>query len=83
MLLSVHSNIERRQYLENKLIENHLDLYKKYFNEPLTLLRQYDELLKEKDSYDRWVNEFKSSLEYKIGNLILLPFKIVKKIKKN
>lgn len=76
MLSNINKSIEKRQYLENKLIENHLDLYKSFFKEPLSLLRQYDELLKEKDSFERWVMEFKRSPEYRVGSLLLQPIRI-------
>jgi glycosyltransferase involved in cell wall biosynthesis len=80
MLSSIDKSIEKRQYLENKLIENHLNLYKSFFKEPLSLLRRHDELLKERDSFDRWVNEFKSSPEYRVGSLVLQPIRIFLKL---
>jgi hypothetical protein len=80
MLSSIDKSIEKRQYLENKLIENHLNLYKSFFKEPLSLLRRHDELLKERDSFDRWVNEFKSSPEYRVGSLVLQPIRFFLKL---
>ena len=80
MLSSIDKSIEKRLYLENKLIENHLNLYKSFFKEPLSLLRRHDELLKERDSFERWVNEFKSSPEYRVGSLVLQPIRFFLKL---
>lgn len=80
MLLSIDESIEKRQYLENKLIENHLDLYRSFFKEPLSLLRRYDDLFNERANFERWKNEIKHSAEYRLGHLIIQPIKLVIKL---
>ena len=71
---------QRRQYLENQLIRNHTELYKQYFPEPLTMLRELYALRNERQSYDKYKNEIHNSRSYQLGNFILKPLKFLSKI---
>ena len=71
----IEAQKEQRQYLEYQLILNHPSLYKKYFPEPLTLLRHHDFLNNEKENYENYKNNLQHSLSYRLGNFILSPFK--------
>jgi glycosyltransferase involved in cell wall biosynthesis len=71
---------EKRQYLEYQIILNHSFLYKKYFPEPLTLLRHHDFLNNEKENYERYKLDLQESLSYRLGNFLLGPFKYLFRI---
>jgi glycosyltransferase involved in cell wall biosynthesis len=80
MVTGISTDPLKRQYLESQLIANHLELYQKYFPEPLTLLRELDALQEEKESFERYKKEILGSMSYRIGDFILKPFKWLKKI---
>ncbi|MDC1505582.1 glycosyltransferase family 2 protein [Winogradskyella sp.] len=70
----------KRQYLEQQLISNHIELYKKYFPDPLTLLRELDGLRQEKQSFEQYKYEILGSFSYRIGHFILSPLKFLRKL---
>ncbi|TXB63802.1 glycosyltransferase family 2 protein [Phaeodactylibacter luteus] len=70
----------KRQYLEQQLIVNHLDLYKQYFPEPLTILRELDTLRMEKAAFEKYKKEIYNSLSYRVGDFILKPFKLIRQL---
>lgn len=77
MVGSIESNKSLRQFLEHQLILNHLEIYKKYFPEPLTLLRELEHLRYEKKQFEKYKAEIYASLSYRIGDAILKPFKVI------
>jgi len=76
------SHIERLS-LEQQLIANHIDLYRKYFPEPLTILRELDALRMEKAEFEKYKQQIYNSASYKLGNFLLKPFKWINKLCNN
>lgn len=66
--------------LEQQIITNHIELYRKYFPEPLTLLRELDSLRTEKESFEKYKQQIHNSVSYKLGDFILVPIKFFKKL---
>ena len=75
MLHSIASEKNKRHILEQQLLRNHIMLYKKYFPEPLTLLRHYLWLEEEKQTFEKVKSQIYSSYSYRLGNFLLSPFK--------
>jgi hypothetical protein len=68
--------------LEQQLIANHIELYRQYFPEPLTLLRELDELRKEKAEFEKYKAQIYSSASYRLGNFLLKTVKWFKHLLK-
>ena len=80
MVNEISINSSKRQYLEQQLIKNHINLYVEHFKEPLTLLRELDFLKSDQESFERWKYEIIHSLDYKIGNYFLRPIRFINKL---
>lgn len=66
---------ERLQKAEQQLYNKHIELYKRFYPKPISLIRNYEHLLHEHDQYEKYKKELANSLSYRIGNFILYPFK--------
>ncbi len=75
MVEEISKNISKRQYLEQQLVKNHIDLYFKYYTEPLSMLRELDSFLSYKNSFEKWEKEILKSYEFRLGKLLLIPFR--------
>jgi len=80
MVKDIAKETIKRQYLEQQLISNHIDLYRKYFPEPLSMLRELDALGKEKEQFEKYKQQIYNSASYKIGSFLLKPIKWIKKL---
>ncbi len=68
--------------LEQQLIANHIELYRQYFPEPLSMLRELDALRKEKAEFEKYKAQIYSSASYRLGNFLLKTVKWVKHLLK-
>jgi len=76
MLHTIASQNAKRQILEQQLVSNHIELFKKYFPEPLSLIRQYCWLEQEKKNFEQVKKQIYASYSYRLGDLLLRPFKL-------
>ena len=81
MLHSIASENDKRQILEQQLLSNHIELYKKYFPEPLSLLRHYTWLEEEKKEFEKVKIEIYQSYSYRLGDFLITPFKLFNRSK--
>lgn len=70
----------RRIYLEQQLIMNHPLLYFSYFAEPLTLLRELDDLRHTKKEFELYKKKINNILAYKVVIRLLRTSKWVKRV---
>jgi glycosyltransferase involved in cell wall biosynthesis len=80
MLHNISSNIEKRQSMEQQLINNHIFLYQKYFPEPVTLIRNYFWLEQEQSNFELVKKQIYGSYSYRIGDMLLRPLKLLNKL---
>ena len=72
--VSLHSKT-----LLNQIYLKHIDKYLKYFDEPITILRNNEILHREIVDQQQHSSNIYKSFSYKLGDTILMPFKVVKK----
>lgn len=80
MVKDIDEETYKRQYLEQQLIANHFELYKKYFPEPLTMLRELGALRNEKQQFEKYKKQIYNSASYRLGSFLLKPFKYLKNL---
>jgi len=74
------STEEKRKERNRQILYNHTDLYLKYYPDLIEILREYEILKHEADKLEYYKQQIYNSLSYRIGNIILWPFKLFKKI---
>ncbi|MEI7595858.1 MAG: glycosyltransferase family A protein [Bacteroidota bacterium] len=62
--------------LRRKIIKKHIDLYLQYLPDSISLLEQVQGL----NAYKKSFIDIKNSLDYKIGRILLIPFRKIKSI---
>ena len=68
---------ERLSFIEQQLFKKYFNEYMIYFPDPISNLRNLGYLINEKENFDRWINEFKFSPEYRLGHFIIKPIKFL------
>jgi glycosyltransferase involved in cell wall biosynthesis len=71
----------KKQRVEQQLFTKHIEKYRKYFPEPIQLLRDYEFLLEQNMEFEKYKNELLNSNSYQLGHFLLRPFKMIAKIK--
>ena len=71
---------EKKQRVEQQLFLKHIDKYRKFFPEPIQLLRDHQILLEQNTKFDKYKNELLNSKSYLLGNFLLSPFKWISKL---
>jgi len=71
---------EKLKLAEQQFYKKHFELYRKYYPQPITLVRDYEYLLQERTNYEKYKDELHRSLSYRTGNFLLYPFKWLAKI---
>jgi glycosyltransferase involved in cell wall biosynthesis len=71
---------EKKQRVEQQLFLKHIDKYRKYFPEPIQLLRNHQFLEEQNIKFDRYKNELLNSKSYLLGHFLLSPFKYLSKL---
>lgn len=74
---------EKLQQAEQQLYNKQIELYRKFYPEPISLIRNYEYLLGQQQQYDNYKNRLHNSLSYRIGNFILSPVKYFSRLKKS
>ena len=70
---------QKREKVEQQLYKKHIDLYLQYFSNPVTLLNEIQELRIEKKNMETVKLQIYGSMSYRLGNLLLTPFKLFRK----
>ena len=79
MVNKIESDTVKRYYLEQQLIRNNLDLYLKYFPDPIRILREFDWMEEQFNNFEKVKKQIYCSLSYRLGNFLLKPLKLLKK----
>ncbi|WP_170234042.1 glycosyltransferase [Segetibacter aerophilus] len=74
---------ERLKHAEQQLYSKHIKLYRKSYPNPISLIRNYENLLYEQQQFENYKKTLRSSLSYRIGNFVLLPLKYLNRLKKS
>lgn len=70
---------EKRTFCEQQLYKKHIDLFLKHTPNPISTLHEYIFYKNELKKLELFKYQIYNSLSYRIGNLILAPFKFMKK----
>jgi glycosyltransferase involved in cell wall biosynthesis len=73
----------KKNIVEQQLFRKYLDEYIKYFPDPLSRFRKFDFMEKEIALFEDVKHSIYYSISYRIGNMILYPFKVLKNIFSN
>ena len=71
--------LKKREKVEQQLFKKHVDLYLKYFRNPVTLLNEMQELRIVKEKLEAVKKQIYGSMSYRLGDLILKPLKLLRK----
>jgi glycosyltransferase involved in cell wall biosynthesis len=74
---------ERLQQAEQQLYTKHFELYKKFYPQPISVIRKYEYLLREQQQFENYKRELHTSLSYRIGDFVLSPFKKLARVAKS
>lgn len=72
---------ETKQRVEQQLFLKHVDKYRKYFPEPIQLLRDYQFFLDQNISFEKYKHEILNSKSYLLGHFLLSPLIWISKLK--
>jgi len=72
---------ESLQQAEQQLYSKHIELYRKFYPNPISLVRNYETLLFEQQQFENYKKALHGSLSYRIGNFVLSPIKYIKRLK--
>ncbi len=70
---------EQLKIVEQQLYLKHISKYLEYIYLPLTHLREYEYLKNEQSNYVKYKNDIYNSFSYRLGRILLLPFKLMKR----
>jgi len=70
---------EQLQIVEQQLYLKHIHKYLKYFSLPLTHLRENEYLKEEQSNFMKYKSDIYNSFSYRLGSLLLSPFKLIRK----
>lgn len=71
---------DRLQQAEVQLYNKHVELYRKYYPKPVSLIRHYENLLRDREQYEKYKNDLQHSVTYRVGKAILRPLNFVKQL---
>ena len=70
---------KKREKVEQQFYKKHIDLYLQYFTNPVSLLNEVQALRIEKKNMEVVKQQIYGSMSYRLGDLILKPFKYLRK----
>ena len=70
---------EKRKNVEQQLYKKHIGLYLQYFSNPISLLKEMQELRIEKEKMETVKEQIYGSMSYRLGDWLLKPFKILRR----
>ena len=70
----------KKNIVEQQLFRKYLDGYLEYFPDPLSKLRNLDYLIKEKEGFEKAKMSIYHSASYRLGNILLYPFKLIRRL---
>ncbi len=73
-------SLKQRWKFESDIYLRHFPKYFEVFGSPIEILREYEILKQEADKLEFFKQQIYNSLSYRIGNFILSPFKLLKKL---
>lgn len=65
--------------LLNQIYLKHIDSYLKYFDEPISIIRNHETQQKQILELQQQTNNIYNTFSYRIGSFVLMPFKLIKK----
>jgi len=74
------ANQKYNSELEELIFKENLDIYLYNFPNIISILRNYQLLSEQNLSYEKHKSQIVNSLTYRIGNMILFPFKLIHKL---
>ena len=82
LIYNIEKEKSKRVYLEQQLISNHIELYKKYFPDPIRILREFDWMEEQFKNFEEVKKQIYGSLSYRLGSSLLMPLKSLAKVLK-
>ena len=82
MLDQLNLNSEMKLRMENTLFKNNIDIYLNEWGSMIEVLRKYEILLNSNDSIQEAVKRVHKSGSYRLGNFILYPLKLIRRLLK-
>jgi hypothetical protein len=74
---------EKKQRVEQQLFLKHIEKYRKFFPEPIQVLRDNQFLHEQVANFEKYKEELIHSKSYRLGHFILSPIKLLSKFGKS
>jgi glycosyltransferase involved in cell wall biosynthesis len=82
MLTTLNKQNHNLIEMENILFKNNVDFYIKEWGSMIKVIREYERLKNQEFSLDEAMESIKKTMSYRLGNFILYPLKLIKKMLK-